>query len=189
MEPRDIVTMLRQAFPAEIVGEVVHHGQTAVVARRERIKAICFWLRDEPRIAMDQLLDLCGVDYTGMGEEYFEVVYNLYSVRKRHMLRLRVQVPAGDLRIDSVTDVWAGANWPERECFDLLGIVFDGHPDLRRILLPEDWQGHPLRKDHPLQLPPEAEWPPMTELRAKAQDLRRFDFKAPLAGEERHGQD
>jgi NADH-quinone oxidoreductase subunit C len=91
------------------------------------------------------------VDYLGKKEPRFEVVYHLYSLEHRHMIRLRAEVAEDDASIESVVDIWAGANWHERECFDLLGITFNGHPDLRRVLLPDDWEGHPLRKDYPLK--------------------------------------
>lgn len=175
MEPLEIVARLQERFPEEILEVVTFRGQTAIVIRRDRVVEICRLLHDEPDLAMNHLLDLCGVDYRKKNG-CFEVVYNLYSIAHRHMLRIRARVPAEDCRIDSVTSVWSGANWHERECYDLVGIVFDGHPDLRRILLPEGWEGHPLRKDYPLQIKPAQEWSGYEELKQRARELRKFDF-------------
>jgi NADH-quinone oxidoreductase subunit C len=118
------------------------------------IRDVCLFLRDEPSLRMDHLADLTAVDYStfpGDGGPRFEVVYNLISTVHRHRIRLKARVPGEEPRIDSVISVWQTANWHERETYDLMGIVFNGHPDLRRILLPEDWVGHPLRKEYPLK--------------------------------------
>ncbi|MBI3593015.1 MAG: NADH-quinone oxidoreductase subunit C, partial [Nitrospirae bacterium] len=109
------------------------------------------YLHDTPELYFNYLEDLCGVDYHGKKEPRFEVVYHLYSLRHRHMLRIKAEVPEDDCAIESVVDIWAGANWHERECYDMFGVTFRGHPDHRRILMPEDWAGHPLRKDYPLK--------------------------------------
>ena len=110
--------------------------------------------RNEPSLKMDHLADLTAVDfstYPGDAGPRFEVVYNLISTVFCHRIRLKVRLSEDDPRIDTVSPVWQTANWHERETFDLMGIKFDGHPDLRRILLPEDWEGHPLRKEYPLK--------------------------------------
>jgi NADH-quinone oxidoreductase subunit C len=122
--------------------------------KKDLIKDICFYLRDEPSLKMDHLADLTAVDYSaypGDTGPRFEVVYNMISTVYRHRIRLKVRVPEDDPRVDSVSSVWNTANWHERETYDLMGVRFDGHPDLRRILLPEDWVGHPLRKEYPLK--------------------------------------
>jgi len=95
-------------------------------------------------------IDLCAVDYLARPEGRFEVVVHLLSMEARFRLRLRVAVPGDDPRVPSLTGVFPGANFYEREAYDLFGIRFDGHPDLTRLLLPDDWEGHPLRKDHPV---------------------------------------
>jgi NADH-quinone oxidoreductase subunit C len=103
---------------------------------------------------MDHLVDLTAVDYSkypGDPGPRFEVVYNLISTIHRHRIRIKVRVPEDAPRVDSVAAIWQTANWHEREAYDLMGITFAGHPDLRRILLPEDWEGHPLRKEYPLK--------------------------------------
>jgi NADH/F420H2 dehydrogenase subunit C len=117
----------------------------------ERLLAICRVLRDEAPFQMDYCSFVSAVDRPGQGQ--FEVVYHLFSMAARHELLLKVRVPRDDPRLPSVTPIWAGANWHERETYDLFGITFEGHPDPRRIMLTEDWQGHPLRKDYVYQEP------------------------------------
>jgi NADH-quinone oxidoreductase subunit C len=128
-------------------------GDDTAVVTAGAWKAACRFLREDPSMAFDMMVDLCGVDYPER-EPRFEVVLHLYSLSKRHRVRLKARV--GDIEgekaeIDSVTDVWTGANWFERETFDLMGIHFRGHPDLRRILMYPEFEGHPLRKDYPAQ--------------------------------------
>ena len=108
------------------------------------------FLKDEPECGFNFLSDLCGVDYPE-GEHNFDVVYHLYSMEHRHRLRMKVSLLHSDLNIPSVVSVWKTANWHERECYDLLGINFSGHPDLRRILTPDGFKDYPLRKDFPLR--------------------------------------
>jgi NADH-quinone oxidoreductase subunit C len=179
MEPLAIAEKIKNQFPAEVIEVVESRGQVGVIVAREQIGAMCRWLKDEPELRMDHLLALCGVDYVAKNGTY-EVVYNLCSIPLRHMIRLRARVPADDCRIDSVTCLWRGADWLERECFDLLGIVFDGHPDLRRILLPEGWEGYPLRKTYPLRLPAEQEWQGYVQLKELSRELSRFDFYSDM---------
>jgi len=111
----------------------------------DRIKDVALFLRDNPQTAFDALMCLSGVDYTG-GK--LGVVYHLHSMKWNHKFTLKVEVTVENPHCQSVESVWRTANWHEREAFDLFGVVFDGHPDLRRILLPDDWEGHPLRKDY-----------------------------------------
>ena len=116
-------------------------------------------LRDVARFLKDHgysmLLDIGGVDYLGRRppEERFEVVYHLLDLQRLRRIRLRVALPEDNPEVPSLSDLWPSANWAEREAFDLFGIRFTGHPDLRRILMPDDWEGHPLRKDYPLRGP------------------------------------
>ncbi|MGE5172586.1 MAG: NADH-quinone oxidoreductase subunit C [Betaproteobacteria bacterium] len=154
MDPLQIAKMIEEKFTGQVLGTTMHAGQVGVMLKKEMIKDICLFLRDEPTIKMDHLADLTAVDfsrYPGDAGARFEVVYNLISTAHRHRIRLKVRVPEEDSRIDSVASIWHTANWHERETYDLMGIRFDGHPDLRRILLPEDWEGHPLRKEYPLK--------------------------------------
>jgi len=150
MKPLEIADRIQEKFPREVVRITTFSDEVSVSVRRERIVDICRYLFEDPEIQMDYLSDLCGVDYPDR-EFRFEVVYNLYSLKNRHRIRIKALVPANDHSIDSVVPIWNGANWHERETCDMFGIVFNGHPDLRRILMPEDWEGYPLRKDYPLK--------------------------------------
>ncbi len=154
MDPLQIAKMIEEKFTGQVLGTTMYAGQVGVMLKKEMIKDVCLFLRDEPTIKMDHLADLTAVDfsrYPGDTGPRFEVVYNLISTAHRHRIRLKVRVPEEDPRIDSVAAIWHTANWHEREAYDLMGIRFDSHPDLRRILLPEDWEGHPLRKEYPLK--------------------------------------
>ncbi len=126
-------------------------GETTLIVPREHIVSICSHLKIAPEARFDFLADICGVDRGVEEEPRFEVNYHLFSTTKHHRLRLKVVLHEEDAHVPTVTGVWRTANWHERETFDLFGIIFDGHPDLRRILLPDDWQGHALRKDFPLR--------------------------------------
>lgn len=183
MEPMEIVRRLDTAFPGEVLESIAYQGQVGVLVRRERIVAMMQWLRDMPEVQMNHLMDLCGVDnkkrQLEKGER-FEVVYNLYSISHRHSLRIRAMIPENDPSIDSVTGVWTGANWHERECFDLFGITFNNHPDLRRILLPDDWEGFPLRKEYSLK--GKKEWQGMIDLQEKVAKLAKYDFSSQQSG-------
>jgi NADH-quinone oxidoreductase subunit C len=142
-----IVTALRGRFPDTVEEVTNFRGQLTIRIRPEEIAAVCLYLRDEPEWRFDMIADLCGVDMIKLREvPRFDVVYQLYSVQHNRRLRLKAAVDEWG-SIDSVTPIWPGANWQEREAYDMLGIVFDGHPDLRRILLPDDWHEYPLRKE------------------------------------------
>ncbi|MCI0658069.1 MAG: NADH-quinone oxidoreductase subunit C [Acidobacteria bacterium] len=147
-EPRE-VEKVRERF-GEALKEVVYfRGEDTLVVAPEKILEICRFLKEDPEMGFDLLVDVTGIHY--LEREYsYEVVYHLLSLARRRRLRLRTRLgDAGE--IDSVTSVWRGADWHEREAFDLVGINFKGHPDLRRILMPEDFEGHPLRKDFALE--------------------------------------
>ncbi len=142
------VQKLRAAMPDAIEEVSSFRDQVSVRVVKDRIVEVCFFLRDTPELEFDFLTDVTAVDWPHRPKR-FDVVYHLYSMTRNHRLRLKASVGEGET-IPSVTPVWKGANWLERETYDMFGIVFAGHPDLRRILLPEDWQGYPLRKDYPL---------------------------------------
>ena len=149
--PSPLVAALQHANPAW-VGEVIEaFGEVTVVVPREKIAEICSFLKSAPALEFNFLADLCGADRGPEEEPRFEVNYHLFSTTKHHRLRLKVLLNDDDTHVPTVTGVWRTANWHERETFDLLGVIFDGHPDLRRILLPDDWEGHALRKDFPLR--------------------------------------
>lgn len=147
------VDALRESVGDAVQEVTSHAGQTSVRVKTERLVEICLFLRDDPRARMDLLSDLCALDFPGDAER-FEVLYNLYSIPRRERLRVKVRAAEGQ-PVPSVSGVWPTANWHEREAFDLFGIPFTGHPDLTRILLPDDWKGHPLRKEYPLEGLPE----------------------------------
>jgi NADH-quinone oxidoreductase subunit C len=154
MDPLQIAKTIEEKFPGQVLSTTTHAGQVGVSIKKDLIKDICLFLRDEPSLKMNHLSDLTAVDfsrYPGDTGPRFEVVYNMISNVHHHRIRLKVRVPEEDPRIDSVSSIWQTANWHERETFDLMGIKFNGHPDLRRILLPEEWEGHPLRKEYPLK--------------------------------------
>jgi NADH-quinone oxidoreductase subunit C len=151
MTPQEIAQLIKEKFPSEVVDIKEFRDQVSVTVKRENIKEMLKYLHDAPELYFDHLSDLCGADYQGKKDIRFEVVYNLFSIKHRHRIRIKAEVPEDDCKIDSVVSIWAGANWHERECYDMFGISFAGHPDLRRILMPEDWEGYPLRKDYPLK--------------------------------------
>jgi NADH-quinone oxidoreductase subunit C len=149
-----VVENLKGKFAASILEVAEYRGETTVIVKKEEIVAICSYLKMSE--GFNFLSDLCGVDYLGKKDDRFMVVYNLYNISTHARLRLKVAVAEKDATVDSVASVWGTANWHERECWDLLGISFNNHPDLRRILMPADWVGHPLRKDYPVQGPDRA---------------------------------
>lgn len=144
----EVASRLREKFPDAITNISSFGDELAVTIKKESILALSRFLKDE--FSFDFLVDVCGVDYLGR-EPRFEVVYHLLSIRSRSRLRLKVPVPGESSTLDSVCSVWKAANWFEREVFDMYGISFNGHPDLRRILNTEDVGGYPLRKDFPLK--------------------------------------
>ena len=150
MSGNPVLAALQAANPAAVVGTGLHRGQASVEIAPAEIVAVCRFLRDERQFA--RLSGVTAVDWHP-AEPRFEIVYLLHSLERNERLRLKCRVPSGGAGIESVTAVWPGANWYEREVFDLFGIVFRNHPDLRRIMLPEGWEGHPLRKDYPVTGP------------------------------------
>jgi NADH-quinone oxidoreductase subunit C len=159
------------------VGEAVEFlGQLSVRLDRAQIVDACKSLRDDPDIPFNYLSDVTCVHYPSRLEAPFDVIYNLYSIRANERVRLKVATGA-EAGVESVTGVWPAANWMEREVFDLFGIIFLNHPDLRRILLPPDWVGHPLRKDYALEFV-ENDWtaehlPEMTNVQREQLEQRR----------------
>jgi NADH-quinone oxidoreductase subunit C len=126
-------------------------GELMLRVPAETIVEACTQLRDAADLRFNYLSDMTALDFLNQGREpRFDVVYHLYSVEHHHRLRVKAGVAEDNARISSVVEVWAGADKAEREAFDMYGIEFEGHPDLRRILMPDDWEGHPLRKDFPL---------------------------------------
>jgi NADH-quinone oxidoreductase subunit C len=146
-----VLARLLRGAPGAVLATHANLGElTALVEPAGLLEAMRF-LRDDPVTAFDMLMDLTGVDYLGYPDRRgprFEVAYHLYSLERNQRLRVRVGVPAEPCEVDSVVSLWPSANWMEREAWDLYGIRFRGHPDLRRLLLYEEFEGHPLRKDY-----------------------------------------
>ena len=155
MDNETIVSLVKNNFPEAITGSVIFRNELTLIVKKEYIPEIAGFLKQNKELDFDFLSDLCGVDRVET-DGVFEVVYHLYSIYKNHRVRLKVAVASNDPRISTVTGIWSTANWHEREAYDMYGIKFDGHPDLRKILTPDDFEGHPLRKDYPVHciLPP-----------------------------------
>lgn len=131
--------------PARVESHVPVYPNPTFLVPKEDLLEVCTFLRDDPEFRMDYLSFVSAVDRP---PDSLEVVYHLFSTEHRHNLLLKVVVPREDPRVPSVVGIWDGANWHERETYDLLGVIFEGHPNLRRIMMTEDWTGHPLRKDY-----------------------------------------
>ena len=149
--PSPLVTAFQREHPGWVSEVIEALGETTVIVPREKILEICTFLKSWSETRFDFLADLCGADRGVEEEPRFEVNYHLFSTSKYHRWRLKVLLNEENVHLESVTSIWRTANWHERETYDLFGVIFDGHPDLRRILLPEDWQGYSLRKDFPLR--------------------------------------
>ncbi len=150
-----LATKLKERFSTQIIATNVELSELTVELPREQLLSVCRALREENNFAFEQLIDLCGVDYMDYGNGIwsgprFAVVYHLLSVKNNQRVRLRTFVDGDVPLVPSVIDIWNSANWYEREAFDLFGILFEGHPDLRRILTDYGFIGHPFRKDFPL---------------------------------------
>ena len=144
-----ISARIKERFPEAVMVE--YRGEVTANVTRESIHEVCQFLRDDPEMACNYMVHVSSVDWP-KDPERFEVVYEVYSIPKRHRIRVKTRVPESAPRLDSMVDIWKGAEFMEREVFDMMGIRFDNHPDLRRILLPDDYpEGYPLRKDFPLQ--------------------------------------
>ncbi len=146
-----VLEALQEQFGEEVIlGTHAHRGDDTAEILPEMIREVCLWLKSEPEMAFEMIMDITCVDWIGQSPR-FEVVYHLYSRSKKHRVRLKSRVDEADPRLPSVQPVWKGANWFEREAYDMYGVVFDGHPDLRRLLMYPEFVGHPLRKDYPIR--------------------------------------
>jgi NADH-quinone oxidoreductase subunit C len=149
MTNAEIVEKLKQHAPASILAVEEFRGDLTVVVQRDDIVRVAEYIKTDPALAFDLIIDVLGVDMY-RPEERFEVIYNVYSLANKRFLRLKVRVSEDAPTVPTVTGVWPGANWHERETWDMFGIKFAGHPDLRRLYMPEEFEHHPLRKDFPL---------------------------------------
>jgi len=146
MLPAQIITLLTANFGPAILSSFADDKHPRVHVNAADWRAVAEYLHHEPALHFDWLANLSGMDYAANNQ--LAVVYDLWSFDLRHSFAVKVFCPRDNPHVSSVCDLWPAANWHEREAFDLLGIVFDNHPDLRRILLADDWIGHPLRKDY-----------------------------------------
>ena len=147
----NVVVERLRAWSPNAVSEVIEfRGETTIVVSRNVLRDVAERCRGDKELQFNLLSDATCVDRYPL-EPRFEVNYHLVSIPRRDRLRLQVRLSSSDPVVDSLVPVWPGANWLEREIFDLFGIRFNGHPDLRRILMPDDWEGHPLRKDYPVE--------------------------------------
>ncbi|MCL2725896.1 MAG: NADH-quinone oxidoreductase subunit C [Polyangiaceae bacterium] len=146
-----VLQVLKDKFGDAIVETHSAWGDDTAVVNASQWKEVCAFLRHDPQMGFDMLVDLCGVDYPDR-DPRIEIVAHLYSVARRHRVRVKARVGNAEMasaEIDSITEIWPGADWFERETYDLMGVTFKGHPDLRRILLYPEFEGHPLLKDYP----------------------------------------
>ncbi|MXS82994.1 NADH-quinone oxidoreductase subunit C [Nitrosomonas oligotropha] len=157
----NLAAALKGVLGDKLVGLQTHFGEITIIVRAEDIITACTNLRDNSQLRFDTLIDLCGIDYSTYGDELsakhglrnkrFAVIYHLLSVEKNYRLRVRVLTENNEFPVvDSVTEIWPTANWFEREAFDLYGVIFTGHPDLRRLLTDYGFIGNPFRKDFPI---------------------------------------
>jgi NADH-quinone oxidoreductase subunit C len=173
MDAVALSTLLQTAAPGATVEPLGSIDMPTIAVDREHLLEVFGILRDDPSLQFAFLVDVTAVDTLPASPRY-EMVYHLACLGPHYLtggatqaaapsrLRVKVRLPGDDARVPSVTSVYPTAGWPEREVFDLFGIAFDGHPDLRRILMPDDWQGHPLRKDYPVQIRKDAAaWSPL----------------------------
>jgi len=143
-----VIDTLRERFGDALLASHSQHGDDTVVVGRDRLIDLLRHLRDAEDLAFDMASDLTAIDWLGR-EPRFEVVYHLYSLRHKHRIRVKCGVPEEDPVVPSAVALWSGLNWFEREVWDMYGIKFQGHPDLRRIFMYDEFIGHPLRKDYP----------------------------------------
>jgi NADH-quinone oxidoreductase subunit C len=146
MSPSAISNLLKEKYPGKILAELPQDKHPRIHISADDWREIASFLHDEPSLSMDWLSNLSGIDYAA--DEKMAVVYDLWSFEHRHSFAVKVFTPRDGASVPSVCELWPAANWHEREAFDLLGIDFPGHPDLRRILCADDWEGFPLKKDY-----------------------------------------
>jgi len=173
MDANTLIASLQEAVPgAEIESTPSVDLQWTIYVSREALPGVAQALRDRPEMAFNFLAEITAVDFWPR-EPRFELVYILVSIPNRLRLRLKVRLPGDDPHAPTMIGVWPAANWLEREVWDLFGIAFDGHPDPRRLLMPEDWEGFPLRKDYPVQIK-------MTPRSAEPLQVTEQEFRASV---------
>ncbi|UCD12244.1 MAG: NADH-quinone oxidoreductase subunit C [Nitrospinaceae bacterium] len=150
MEDSNLIDRVKEKFGPLVLDSHNFRGDQTVTVKKEAGLEFFRFLKDDPAMAFNFLMDLTAVDYLGKKDDRFEVVYHFYSLDHNHRFRVKIPVNESDCIVESLTPLWRTANWYEREVWDLYGIKFRGHPNLRRILLYEEFKGHPLRKDYPV---------------------------------------
>ena len=150
-ETMELTALLKQKFPKAVLDFHSHRLDETVVIERDSLEKVCRFLRDDSRCAFEIMIDITAVDGLEMNlKPRFEVVYHFKSLTHASRIRIKVPLEEDDCKIASISHLWKSADWYERECFDMFGIIFEGHTDLRRILMYEEFEGHPLRKDYPI---------------------------------------
>jgi NADH-quinone oxidoreductase subunit C len=182
---RELGEQIAQALSGAVTAHRVAYGELTIEAEAAKVVEVAKFLRDDPRCQFVNFIDICGVDYPSR-EKRFDVVYHFLSPKLNRRIRLKVQADEATL-VPSLTGVFSGALWFEREAYDLYGILFTGHPDLRRILTDYGFEGHPLRKDFPLTGFVEVRWDDeakrvLYEPVRLNQEFRDFDFLSPWEG-------
>jgi NADH-quinone oxidoreductase subunit C len=182
---RELGEQIAQALSGAVTAHRVAYGELTIEAEAAKVVEVAKFLRDDPRCQFVNFIDICGVDYPSR-EKRFDVVYHFLSPKLNRRIRLKVQADEATL-VPSLTGVFSGALWFEREAYDLYGILFTGHPDLRRILTDYGFEGHPLRKDFPLTGFVEVRWDDeakrvLYEPVRLNQEFRDFDFLSPCEG-------
>lgn len=147
---RDIIDAIKARFGDQVLDEHNFRGDQTVTVKKECIQELARFLRDEPSLHFDFLMDLTAVDYHKKKPVRYEIVYHFFSLKHQHRMRVKTPVGEDDCITDSLVELWRTVNWFEREVWDMFGIKFRGHPNLKRILLYEGFKGHPLRKDYPI---------------------------------------
>ena len=185
---QDLAAHIEAGLPDAVLRTEIRRGELVVWVKRDSVVAAATFLRDDAQCDSKMLIDICGVDYPER-EMRFEVVYHLLSHRQNHRIRMKT-VTDEDAPVPSLNGVFSAAGWYEREAYDLYGILFSGHPDLRRILTDYGFEGHPLRKDFPLTGHVEVRYDDeqkrvVYEPVRLTQDFRSFDFESPWEGPER----
>ncbi|MGP1275216.1 MAG: NADH-quinone oxidoreductase subunit C [Caulobacterales bacterium] len=181
----ELAAHLADALDEDVREHEIAHGELTLVIHRDRVSKVLRFLRDDPACRFTSLIDVCAVDWPARADR-FDVVYHLLSMHNNMRIRVMLSV-AEDTPVDSVVDIFPSANWFEREAFDMYGVVFDGHPDLRRILTDYGFEGFPLRKDFPLTgfvevRYDEAQKRVVYEPVNLMQEYRDFDFLSPWEG-------
>jgi NADH-quinone oxidoreductase subunit C len=184
---RELGEHIARALPGAAASHRVERGELTIHAKTSEVVTVMRFLRDDPQCQFISIVDVCGVDWPGR-EKRFDVVYHLLSPKLNRRVRIKIETDE-DTPVPSITGVFPGANWFEREAYDLYGILFSGHPELRRILTDYGFEGHPLRKDFPLTGFVEVRWDDeqkrvVYEPVRLAQEFRDFDFLSPWEGTE-----